>query len=237
MSNTTTKLIQAAALAAVLVPLGSVAVETATINCISNGSGCSGSYTSGGAQSNTWKFFSADEPGAILFYTLEISGTPTADFSLNVDDFITTQAALATSGALALFPNLTCIPTYDGVQCGLFDVSNFDQTNPDDMWDPAGFLMTITWRTTTAASQPPTTADNTILRAPDFSVFTSRLDDIVYDPNPTPTDPAISGRGDEFSRYGAFTDAASVPEPASLILLGTGVASLMYRARRRKRRY
>ena len=67
------KLIQAAALAAVLVPLGSVAVETATINCISDGSGCTGTYTAGGGpQSNTWKFFSANEPGATLFYTLEI---------------------------------------------------------------------------------------------------------------------------------------------------------------------
>ena len=137
--STAKKLIQAAALAAVLVPLGTVAVETATINCISDGSGCTGTYTlGGGPQSNTWKFFSANEPGATLFYTLEISGTPTADFSLNVEDFITTQEALEGSGAMENFPGLTCIPTFDGVQCGLFDVSNFDGTDPDDMWDASG---------------------------------------------------------------------------------------------------
>src|SRR6185436_11391943 len=80
-SSTAKKLIQAAALAAMLVPLGTVAVETAVINCVSGPSGsCSGAgfYDGGsGFQTNVWKFYTGSIDPANLLYSFEIGATPT----------------------------------------------------------------------------------------------------------------------------------------------------------------
>jgi hypothetical protein len=233
-SSKAVRLIHAAALAAVLVPLGSVAVETSTITCISTASGggefggCSGTggYTPGsGTQSNTWKFFN----DGLLKYTLEISGVPTSPFELEASDFLTTQGSLEEGGALQNFPGAVCIPTFDEGQCGLFRVFVADGTAT---WLD-GYILTITWfANDDPISQPPNNGSNTILQAHGSSgVFTNPLLNVLYDPAPTPTDPAIGGRGDDFSDFGAFTN---VPEPTSVTLLGIGIASLLHRARRRK---
>ena len=105
-AGTAKKLIHAAALAAALVPLGSVLAHGATISCFTtagSGAGCdgTGTYTptgSGGGDivSNTWKFFN----GSDLIYTFEIKGVPTSTFSLDVSDFVTTQGGLEEAGAL-----------------------------------------------------------------------------------------------------------------------------------------
>jgi hypothetical protein len=229
---TARKLIQAAALAAVLVPLGSIAVETAEITCItSQGSGfCQGSGVySQGSGSNTWKFFT-DDSFSTLLYTLEITGNPESSFVLNVMDFVTDQDSLVSSEVLGNFPGAECLPTFDDGLCGLFDVfSDFGEPT----WDEDGYYMTITWFTNgDPLSQPPDDGRNHILQAKDGfgGIFTNQLIDTEYDPAPTPTDPALGGRGDQFSRFGAFR---TVPEPATLLLLGTGIATAIYRRRRR----
>lgn len=228
-------LLHAAALAAALVPLGAVVSEGAAINCVTTaGSGfCSalGSYSPTGPTSNTWKFFT-DSNFTDLIYTFEVSGTPTATFDLGVRDVVTTQGALESDegSPLAAFPEYTCIPTFDAGQCGLFDVSGGAAAEWAD-----GYLVTITWFVNTdPLSQPPDDGRNVILHALDASGgndFTEVLADIAYDPEPSPTDPGISGRGDSFSRFGAFRQT-SVPEPSSLLLLGIGALGAFARRRR-----
>jgi hypothetical protein len=237
-SLTAAKLARAAALAAVLVPLGHVAAEADTISCnTSSGSGnglCSGTgFYSGGAglTTNIWQFFDGDDN---LLYTLKIQGEPDSDFELNVNDVVTTQGTLEEDGDLANFGNATCIPTFDENSCGLFNVT---VVSGEASWVD-GYLLYITWFAFFDSMKPPDDGNNTILQAKDGgtgtgTVFTNELADIDYDllvdPD-NPFDPGIGGRGDAFSLFGPFR----IPEPGSLLLFGVGIGAVLRRARRRK---
>jgi hypothetical protein len=221
-SNSARKLVQAAALAAVLVPLGSVAIEGSTIYCDSNGSGgCSGTFTSADP-SNTWKFTDAIDG---LLYTFTLSGQVTTTFTLNVDDFIVTQSAI--QGLLGSFPDAVCVPTRDPGLCGLFRV------NGDDGFDGGLYDLTIAWFGNADPLSVPPTAFVLQAKNSGGGVFTNQLTDGFYDPLVTPDDPAVGGKGDSFSNFGAFT--TPVPEPASLLLLGSGLGAMLYKRSRRRR--
>jgi hypothetical protein len=247
--GTAKKLIHAAALAAALVPLGAVVVDGATISCVtsevSGGSGgCFGDTgiytgTSGSVeQSNIWKFFT-DETLTTFLYAFEIRGIPRDDFELTVRDVVLTQGDLLENGDLVNFPNTICIPTFSEGQCGMFDVFTAVgiPTWEDDADDsePDGYYATIIWFANTDPLSQPDGRDNFILQAKNASggtIFTNQLIETLYDPDPgfDPDDPALGGRGDSFSRFGGFTAA---PEPSTLLLLGSGVVTALYRRRRR----
>ncbi len=223
-SSNVKKLVQAAALAAVLVPLGTVAIEGSAIYCDTNASGsCVGSFTSTNA-SNTWKFFD----GAQLLYTFTLTGDVTTSFDLDVDDFIESQTSLLDTNRLVNFPNAVCVPTRDPGQCGLFRVTGANG------FDGGTYDLEISWFSNADPLSVPLTAF--VLQAKNGfgGVFTNQLTNGFYFPNPTPTDPVVGGRGDAFSDFGAFTENP-IPEPASLLLLSSGLGALLYKRSRRRR--
>lgn len=242
-SNATKRLIQAAALASTLIPLGSVPAESAVINCVSQGgSGGTSSCASGGGPgvytpgsgssptaSNTWKFFTSGSffP-ADLLYTVEIFGDPASTFTLNVYDVVFSQTAVGAID-LSAFPGAQCIPIFDANNCAYFNVQILSGT---PSWVDGLYTMVLTWFSNAdPVSQPPDNGTNRILKAEQGVAFTKSLVDSEYHPAPTPTDPALGGRGDTFS---LFLPTTNVPEPATLMLFGTAFAAALIRRRRRR---
>jgi hypothetical protein len=257
LSKSTKQLLQAAALGLALIPLRAAPVESAIISCVTSEAdsigcnGVNGSYQANNTeQTNVWKFYQSATPNPPeaeedytfnnLLYTFEVTGTPVTDFSLFVSD---EWVGVGSENYSIAFPNSTCIPLLDDQDnnCVIFNVSSIYPTEAD--WEDT-YYVEIRWFADPlvdpgdALNKPPDDGRNHIFRSPSGSnTFTDVLVTELYAPEvlADPADPALGGRGDAFSSFIAGrADVAQAPEPATMLLLGTGLAAVGYRRRRRR---
>jgi PEP-CTERM motif len=219
----TSKLIQAAALAAVLVPLGSVAVETSTITHSYSGTG------TGSPQNNLIFDFGP--------YELRLNFENLAEFArfaVDVTDVPTNQLAL--TGRLPA--GHVCVPMVDPSStvnpCVEFEV---DAPDPSPTTWTGFYDMTIAWDFDTDPTFPDFPGGRIrLLHNESGDPGNAFNADITTEGSYfNGFDPAIGGRDDNFQSFIVTQNGnAAVPEPATLFLVTTGVSGLLYRRRRKQ---
>jgi hypothetical protein len=219
------RLIQATLAAAVVLPLGTVAVETAPITI-----GFYGAETETPADTQTFDF------GTYKFVLMFEDLDDNASFEVTITDILTSQVALDDTQRLINFPGHTCVPIADGIDtCVDFEV--FAPDPGPDTW--MGFFNAqIIWDADTDPSFPNDPGDRIrmlhnlgAIPGDGFDTDITVAESYFADPN---LDPWIFGRDNNFQSF-IVTQAAAVPEPATLALLGSGLGALAYRRRRRRR--
>jgi PEP-CTERM motif len=261
-STAAAKLLQAAALAAVLVPLGSVAVETTNCHFYASGTGTSNCSTGpeGGllftfADPNyqaELRFLNSDGSENIFGdFNVEIIDTPNAygDIKPRFNDFFSGfEPVPIGSDPLAPF----IVFSVNAPEPCTGDCAGADGTwrseGPRGPGAASGYNLWIYWgiNASTPLFPSPSMLHDTGASAGDqdgqFDIDITRsyiecgpLDfcELALD-----LDPAAGGRDDMFQDFTMGDDngvaVGAVPEPATLALLGTGVSALLYRRRRRR---
>ena len=222
--STAKKLVQAAALAAILVPLGSVAVETAPITHFFSGAGF------GPPATNNQLFDFGPYDFRLFFENLAMF----SDFNVTVDNQVTNQGAVAPR--LTNFPGYLCVPLDPGVPAN--PCVDFFVTAPGpgpNTW--TGFYdITITWDADTNGAFPNSPGNRIRILHNRGDVPGNGFDTDITTPGSyfSGFDPGLDGRDNNFQSF-LVAQATPVPEPATLLLVSTTVSGLLYHRRRRRR--
>lgn len=250
------KLVQAAALAAVLVPLGSVTTEASSCGFGTSAGGSGACAITG----DGFTVFEFNDPTYKIGLQFD---TTFGGFSVIIDDVAFTEAAM--------LAKLTAFPGFQPVPIGSNPAAPFiefqvtaptpcfvsptnDCSNASNTWlsegargqfADQGYDMRFYWLADTDAMFPdPHVLHNTgdddqlydIDMTVDGSYSTLGHCDVfvcIGSLDKPAGDPAVGGRDDMFNGFTLADPTNPVPEPASLLLIGSGISGLLYRRRRR----
>lgn len=147
-------------------------------------------------------------------------------FDVSVTNTLTNQAAVGPR--LSSFPGFTCV-MLDGINCVDFEVSA--PAPSANTW--TGFFdILIAWAADTNQAFPNDPGDRIRIlhNRGDIAGNGFNTDITVLGSYFSGEDPGIGGRDDNFQSF-LVAQAPSVPEPGTLVLLGSGVAWLVRRKR------
>jgi len=247
-------LARAAVLAALLLPLASVAAHASTITCGYGAGANTCGVTGGGGSgsgSGTSAFFNFDpnSNGSTDYFAQLTFNQVNGPFSVGITDALTTQGTLAPRFA-QFFSTSVCLPIF-GPSCVEFHIdapapgpNTWTSSGPRGANATLGFNLRIFWFQNT--DQP---GDANAVRVLHDTGNTDPQYDIditvpgSYEPPPPPCsdicigsvdDPGIGSRDNNFQNFVVVRSPTAVPEPATLLLLGSGVSVLAYRKRRQR---
>jgi hypothetical protein len=148
-------------------------------------------------------------------------------FAVSVTDTLTSQTALVQSGRLNNFPGFTCVPIA-GTNCVDFEIN---APAPGANTWTGSFDIEIFWLANTDPAFPnnPGNRIRILHNRGDVSGNGFDTDVTVIGSYFAGNDPGIGGRDDNFQSFLVAQAPAAVPEPGTLLLLGSGVAWLVRR--------
>lgn len=257
------KLLQASALAAVLVPLGAIKADASTLQCDyqDTGSGASYSCPTGPEGGALFQFGTPDSSSGLFPYAAELRFTSlNGDFSVFITDAPRSQADL--DPRLGSFAG-ACVPinpTNTAQPCVEFLIdapesgpNTWTASGPRGTNATEGYELFLYWLADTDATHPdPHIIHDTSNDDPHDDTFDIDITlPFTYTTDPATCafspfgcdfstefarqvdgDPAVGGRDNDFTGHTLISPTA-VPEPASLLLLGSGISGLLYRRRRK----